>query len=99
MKQEILTQLEDLTHSRAAFEHLARHDSLTGLPNRRMCFERLEQALISARQSGQKMALLFVDLDHFKEVNDQWGHRFGDQVLQAVAKLLGSVSEARDNVA
>ncbi|MBV6822677.1 diguanylate cyclase domain-containing protein [Pseudomonas sp. PD9R] len=99
MKQEILTQLEDLTHSRAAFEHLARHDSLTGLPNRRMCFERLEQALAVARKNDQKIALLFVDLDHFKEVNDQWGHRFGDQVLQAVAKLLSSASPASDSVA
>jgi diguanylate cyclase (GGDEF)-like protein len=99
MKLEILTQLEDLTHSRAAFEHLARHDSLTGLPNRRMCFERLEHALMAARQNGQKVALMFVDLDHFKEVNDQWGHRFGDQVLQAVAKLLSSASDADDSVA
>ncbi|WP_397452863.1 diguanylate cyclase domain-containing protein [Pseudomonas sp. NA-150] len=98
MKQEILSQLEDLTRSRAAFEHLARHDSLTGLPNRRKCFERLEQALVKARVSGQQMALLFVDLDHFKQMNDQYGHRFGDQVLQAVAKLLSSASGAHDCV-
>jgi len=99
MKQEILTQLADLTSSRAAFEHLARHDPLTELPNRRMCFEVLEQALVTARERGQKMALLFVDLDHFKEMNDQYGHRFGDQVLQAVAKLLTSASEGADCVA
>lgn len=98
MKQEILSQLEDLTRSRAAFEHLARHDPLTDLPNRRMCFERLERALGIARHNGQQMALLFVDLDHFKEINDQYGHRFGDQVLQAVAKLLSSASDAKDNV-
>lgn len=99
MKQEILTQLADLTSSRAAFEHLARHDPLTELPNRRMCFEVLEQALVTARERGQKMALLFIDLDHFKEMNDQYGHRFGDQVLQAVAKLLTSASEGADCVA
>ncbi|MGV8918932.1 MAG: diguanylate cyclase domain-containing protein [Pseudomonas sp.] len=99
MKQEILSQLEDLTRSRAAFEHLARHDSLTGLPNRRMCFERLEHALIQSRKYEQQMALLFVDLDHFKQMNDQYGHRFGDQVLQAVAKLLISASHIKDNVA
>lgn len=99
MKQEILTQLDDLTSSRAAFEHLARHDPLTELPNRRMCFEVLEQALLNARAKGQKMALLFVDLDYFKEMNDQYGHRFGDQVLQAVAKLLTSASEGADCVA
>lgn len=98
MKQEILGQLDDLTSSRAAFEHLARHDPLTELPNRRMCFERLDQALSIARAKGQKMALLFVDLDHFKEMNDQFGHRFGDRVLQAVAKLLTSSSEGADCV-
>jgi diguanylate cyclase (GGDEF)-like protein len=99
MKHEILSQLDDLTCSRAAFEHLARHDPLTELPNRRMCFEQLEHALVSARDSGKKMALLFVDLDHFKEMNDQYGHRFGDLVLQAVAKLLTSASDNADCVA
>jgi diguanylate cyclase (GGDEF)-like protein len=99
MKREILGQLADLTSSRAAFEHLARHDALTGLPNRRMCFEQLEQALQRARRQQGEMALLFVDLDHFKAINDQYGHRFGDQVLVAVAKLLTSISEAGDSVA
>ncbi|MFJ5300108.1 diguanylate cyclase domain-containing protein [Pseudomonas sp. NPDC088368] len=99
MKQEILTQLGDLTSSRAAFEHLARHDPLTELPNRRMCFEQLEQALVAARVNDRKMALVFVDLDHFKEINDEHGHRFGDLVLQAVAKLLTSSSEGADCVA
>lgn len=98
MKQEILGQLDDLTSSRAAFEHLARHDPLTELPNRRMCFERLDHALSVARRNGQTMALLFVDLDHFKEMNDQYGHRFGDRVLQAVAKLLTSSSDGADCV-
>jgi len=98
MKQEILGQLDDLTSSRAAFEHLARHDPLTELPNRRMCFERLDHALGIAREHGQQMALLFVDLDHFKEMNDQYGHRFGDRVLQAVAKLLTCSSDGADCV-
>jgi diguanylate cyclase (GGDEF)-like protein len=98
MKHEILTQLKDLTRSRAAFEHLARHDPLTNLPNRRACFERLELALTEARINNQQMALLFVDLDHFKAINDEHGHRFGDQVLQAVAKLLSSACDTRDSV-
>ncbi|WP_268800431.1 diguanylate cyclase domain-containing protein [Pseudomonas huanghezhanensis] len=98
MKQEILDQLDDLTSSRAAFEHLARHDPLTELPNRRMCFERLEHALTVARLNSEQMALLFVDLDHFKEMNDQYGHHFGDRVLQAVAKLLISASDNADCV-
>ncbi|MGC1331208.1 diguanylate cyclase domain-containing protein, partial [Pseudomonas sp.] len=98
MKQEILNQLDDLTRSRAAFEHLARHDPLTNLPNRRMCFERLELALAAARRSGEPFALVFVDLDHFKAMNDEYGHRFGDQVLRAVAALLSSASGVPDSV-
>lgn len=98
MKQDILTQLDDLTRSRAAFEHLARHDPLTGLPNRRHCFEQLEQALASARQHQQQVALVFIDLDHFKALNDRFGHRFGDLVLVAVAKLLNAASDGEETV-
>ena len=98
MKQEILNQLQDLTRSRAAFEHLASHDPLTELPNRRACFERLEAALVVARQNRERIALVFVDLDHFKAMNDQYGHRFGDQVLQAVARLLSSASQVPGSV-
>lgn len=98
MKQDILTQLDDLTRSRAAFEHLARHDPLTGLPNRRHCFERLEQALATARQRQQQVALVFIDLDHFKALNDRFGHRFGDHVLVAVAKLLNSARDGEETV-
>jgi diguanylate cyclase (GGDEF)-like protein len=98
MKQDILTQLDDLTRSRSAFEHLARHDPLTGLPNRRHCFERLEQVLALARQRQRQVALVFIDLDHFKALNDRFGHRFGDRVLVAVAKLLSTASEGEENV-
>ncbi|HNB50686.1 MAG TPA: PAS domain S-box protein [Anaerolineales bacterium] len=68
--------------------HLATHDSLTGLPNRVLFFERLAQALERARQNRTKVAILFMDLDGFKEVNDTFGHAMGDQLLQAIAQRL-----------
>jgi diguanylate cyclase (GGDEF)-like protein len=99
MQEEILDQLDELNQSRNALEHLARHDALTGLPNRRMFFERLEHALATARRSAKPLAVLFVDLDHFKELNDSLGHGVGDRVLQAVAHLLRSATRESDTVA
>jgi diguanylate cyclase (GGDEF)-like protein len=99
MQEEILDQLDELNQSRNALEHLARHDSLTGLPNRRMFFERLEHALANARRSAMPLAVLFVDLDHFKQLNDSLGHGAGDRVLQAVANLLRSATRESDTVA
>lgn len=99
MEEEILSQLDDLTHSRTAFEHLSRHDPLTGLPNRRVFFDRLERALINSQSSGKHLAVLFVDLDHFKNINDRYGHSLGDHVLKAVANLLRSATCENDSVA
>lgn len=99
MEEEILSQLDDLTHSRTAFEHLSRHDPLTGLPNRRVFFDRLECALINSQSSGKHLAVLFVDLDHFKSINDRYGHSLGDHVLKAVANLLRSATCENDSVA
>ncbi|MEO4049231.1 GGDEF domain-containing protein [Pseudomonas sp. CAU 1711] len=99
MQEDIRDQLEALNQSHQALEHLARHDALTGLPNRRMFFERLEHALASARRSAKPLAVLFVDLDHFKELNDSLGHSLGDHVLQAVANLLRSATRESDTVA
>ncbi|HSX71352.1 MAG TPA: GGDEF domain-containing protein, partial [Pseudomonas sp.] len=99
MQEEILGQLDELNQRRDALEHLARHDPLTGLPNRRVFFERLDHALASARRSAKPLAVLFVDLDHFKELNDSLGHGVGDRVLQAVANLLRSATRESDTVA
>ena len=66
----------------------ARHDTLTGLPNRRAFSERLRQAMARARRSPQTLAVLFIDLDGFKAVNDRWGHASGDHLLQEVAARL-----------
>ena len=81
------------------FRHLAYHDTLTRLPNRRLLADRLEQAVRNATRNSHRVALLLIDLDGFKKVNDHHGHAAGDRVLEAVAeRLLEAVREA-DTVA
>ncbi len=80
-------------------QHLANHDGLTGLPNRRLLLDRLGQAIARSRRGQRMLALVFFDLDRFKEVNDTCGHAAGDELLQAVAgRLAGAVREC-DTVA
>jgi diguanylate cyclase (GGDEF)-like protein/PAS domain S-box-containing protein len=74
--------------SQQRMEHLAHHDALTGLPNRLMLLSRLEQAVSKARRDKRQGAVLFLDLDRFKQVNDTLGHPAGDALLIAVAKRL-----------
>lgn len=76
----------------------ARHDSLTGLPNRRAFEERLDQAIARARRSKQTLAVLYVDLDGFKSINDQYGHAVGDQLLMEVSRRLQSCVRTTDTV-
>jgi len=78
---------------------LAFHDPLTHLPNRRLLIDRLQQALASSVRSGRKGALLFIDLDNFKTLNDSLGHDIGDLLLQQVAHRLGSCVREGDTVA
>ncbi len=92
----ILLLLEDqVAHSK----HLALHDDLTGLPNRRLFQDRLASAVERARRTRTQTALLMVDLDHFKQVNDSLGHHAGDQLLQNVARLFSTRVRRSDTVA
>ncbi|CAN7477565.1 GGDEF domain-containing protein [Acidovorax sp. LjRoot129] len=99
MEQQISRQMTELNASRDAMAHLAHHDALTGLPNRRMFEQRLAQALELSRRSGRNCALLFVDLDDFKGINDAHGHAVGDLVLQAAARTITGAVRQADTVA
>lgn len=91
-----------LQASRAAEErirHLAQHDPLTGLPNRALFADRLQQALLIAKRDKQQLAVMFMDLDDFKPVNDRLGHEVGDQLLQQVASRLRQHVRESDTVA
>jgi diguanylate cyclase (GGDEF)-like protein/PAS domain S-box-containing protein len=97
-----VSTLADITMSKAAEEeikHLAYYDLLTGLPNRRLLLDRLTQALTFSARSGKEGALLFIDLDHFKTLNDTEGHAIGDLLLQQVAERLTAVVREGDTVA
>jgi diguanylate cyclase (GGDEF)-like protein len=82
-----------------AIQHLAFYDQLTGLSNRRLLIDRLRQALSASARSGKEGALLFLDLDNFKSLNDTLGHDFGDLLLQQVAQRLRNCVRERDTVA
>jgi diguanylate cyclase (GGDEF)-like protein/PAS domain S-box-containing protein len=91
-------EISQLRAARDALERLATRDPLTGLPNRALILERMEQMLVRTRRSGTPQALLFVDLDHFKDVNDSLGHRVGDEVLRQVSARFVSVLRGADTV-
>jgi diguanylate cyclase (GGDEF)-like protein/PAS domain S-box-containing protein len=93
--QDVSAKIQIARHQ----HYLANHDSLTGLLNRAAFHSRLEQALAQARGSAGSVALLFIDLDGFKGVNDAEGHRAGDEVLRLVAQRIGSAVRAGDTMA
>lgn len=92
----------DITDKKAAenkLQHLASHDTLTGLPNRLLFRDRLQQALAFAQRENNLLALMYVDLDHFKPVNDNLGHMVGDKLLRAVAERMQAGVRESDTVA
>jgi diguanylate cyclase (GGDEF)-like protein/PAS domain S-box-containing protein len=94
--------VQDITEHKVAedrINNLAFYDSLTGLPNRRLLLDRLQQALATSARSGREGALLFIDLDNFKALNDTLGHDMGDLLLQQVAQRLTSCVREGDSVA
>jgi diguanylate cyclase (GGDEF)-like protein len=99
MQARIRSQIATLKASHAAMAYLAHHDPLTGLPNRATFLELLKQAIAQAERQSHRLAVLFVDLDHFKTINDRYGHQVGDRLLQAVARRLQSGVRESDTVA
>ncbi len=97
-----LSSGEDITERRQAEEtirRLAFHDALTELPNRWLFSDRLDQAMFNARRNRHKFALLMIDLDGFKQINDTLGHSMGDEVLKVIAERLTSMVRESDTVA
>lgn len=92
MRRELINKSETL-------EYQALHDPLTGLPNRTLFDDRLEQALMETRRSGESLAVCILDLNHFKQVNDTLGHDIGDKLLQQVALRVRSALRESDTVA
>ncbi|WP_265945993.1 GGDEF domain-containing protein [Dechloromonas sp. A34] len=99
LQKQVDGQMAELHEKQLELDHLASHDSLTGLPNRRLFLDRLEHTLARARRSGGTLSLLFIDLDQFKEINDRLGHAAGDVVLQAAAERMRGVVREIDTVA
>jgi diguanylate cyclase (GGDEF)-like protein/PAS domain S-box-containing protein len=100
--QYLLGISEDITERKKAEEqltYLAQYDSLTGLPNRNLFRDRLSITMARAKRNGQMLALMFLDIDHFKEINDTLGHTIGDEVLQAVSGLLRESLRGVDTIA
>ncbi|HEU5163612.1 MAG TPA: EAL domain-containing protein [Thermoanaerobaculia bacterium] len=100
--REVISYSRDVTERKRVEDHiayLAYHDELTGLPNRTLFNDRLTIALAQARRFGRRVALLFLDLDYFKRINDTLGHRVGDQLLEAVSTRLRDSIRLTDTVA
>jgi diguanylate cyclase (GGDEF)-like protein/PAS domain S-box-containing protein len=95
----IIHDITDRRRTEAALEHQALHDALTGLPNRTLLRDRLKQAIQAGHRSREPFAVCLLDLDRFKEINDTFGHQWGDLVLQEVACRLRQVLRESDTTA
>ena len=95
----IFSDISQLKAHEAELDRVAHYDALTGVPNRRLLSERLEQTLFESERHGRSCAVCMLDLDGFKQINDNYGHAVGDQVLVMVTEQLKSVLRARDTLA
>ncbi len=97
-----LNFISDITARKQAereITHLANHDTLTGLANRRLLMERMEQLILQAKRNRIEFSVIFIDLDKFKPINDFWGHQVGDELLKAIANRLSDNLRASDTLA
>jgi len=99
LEQKVQQRTEELSSANQHLHFLATHDNLTGLPNRVLFFDRLDQTVKKSRRQKQRFALFFIDLDNFKRINDSFGHNVGDLVLKAVGKMLYDIVRDSDTVA
>lgn len=99
LEQKVQQRTEELSNANQHLQFLATHDNLTGLPNRFLFFDRLDQAIKKSRRQKHRFALLFLDLDNFKRINDSFGHVTGDEVLQKIADYLAQTVRDSDTVA
>ncbi len=99
LRRKVEHQTEAIRENQERLRHLSQHDVLTGLPNRFLLNDRLEMALKQSVRSGRGAGVLMVDLDRFKEINDNHGHQAGDRVLQEVARRITEAVRTTDTVA
>jgi diguanylate cyclase len=99
LEEVITTRTQGLEAANQKLRHLTTHDPLTGLPNRILLDDRLQQAIVHADRDMRSFALLVCDLDRFKLINESLGHRAGDELLQEVARRLAAVTRAADTLA
>ena len=95
----LIFDITDLKRAKTELDRLVRTDSLTGVGNRRYFEERLNDALVRSRRHGTALSLLWLDIDHFKSINDRYGHGAGDAVIMAFARTLQGCVRADDLVA
>jgi diguanylate cyclase (GGDEF)-like protein/PAS domain S-box-containing protein len=95
----VLGDITDQKRAEQELRYLANYDTLTSLPNRTLLSERLSRAIVRARRQGKRIAVLFLDLDRFKDINDSLGHAAGDRILRAAASRLQSTVGAQHTVA
>jgi diguanylate cyclase (GGDEF)-like protein len=98
MQTTIVANMAEINESRRTLRHLAQHDALTGLPNRTLCDDRVQQALSQAKRDMGRLALIFVDLDDFKSINDTYGHHAGDLLLCSAARRMEGCVRNADTV-
>jgi diguanylate cyclase (GGDEF)-like protein/PAS domain S-box-containing protein len=95
----VFSDITKLKESQEKLDHLAHHDPLTGLPNRLLFHDRLQHAMVRAARAGTQLAVIFIDLDRFKNVNDTLGHHVGDELLKQVAQTLSGCLRDGDTLA